>query len=69
MNTIQQIDVVSDPYDVSSLVHDYGGAAAIAYSGVLYFSNGPSTTLDKSEQNRLYCFKDGAFTPVTQSQT
>ena len=39
MNTITGHDVVAGDWNVGTTVHEYGGAAAIVYDGVVYFSN------------------------------
>ena len=39
VNTITGHDVVAGDWNVGTTVHEYGGAAAIVYDGVVYFSN------------------------------
>lgn len=39
VNTATGSDVVGAGWNVRTGVHEYGGAAAIAYDGVLYFSH------------------------------
>ncbi|CCM05277.1 uncharacterized protein FIBRA_07489 [Fibroporia radiculosa] len=55
VNTATNKDVIPSPYSARSAVQEYGGAAAIAYGGTLYFSN--------FVDNRVYAVREGG-TPV-----
>ncbi|KAF9221091.1 alpha/beta-hydrolase [Gyrodon lividus] len=64
VNTATNKDVIPSPYNARSAVQEYGGAAAIAYNGVLYFSN--------YADNRVYSVEEGEGTepiPVTPENT
>lgn len=39
VNTCAKKDVLPSPYSAKDSVHDYGGAPAIVYDGIIYFSN------------------------------
>lgn len=39
VNTTTGHDIVAGDWNVRTAVHEYGGAAAIAYDGIIYFSN------------------------------
>ncbi|KIJ67214.1 hypothetical protein HYDPIDRAFT_107939 [Hydnomerulius pinastri MD-312] len=39
VNTVTNTDIIPSPYNARSAVQEYGGAAATAYGGTLYFSN------------------------------
>ncbi|KAG9315056.1 Alpha/Beta hydrolase protein [Chiua virens] len=49
VDTLSQRDVLPSPYSARTGVQEYGGAAAVAYGGTLYFSN--------SADNRVYSIK------------
>lgn len=49
VDTISGQDVIPSPYNARTSVQEYGGAAAIAYNGTLYFSN--------ISDNRVYSIK------------
>ncbi|KAI0329778.1 alpha/beta-hydrolase [Cubamyces sp. BRFM 1775] len=59
VNTEKGEDVVGKDFNVRSGVHEYGGAPAVAYDGVIYFSN--------FKDSRVYRLKEGetpeAITP------
>lgn len=47
VRTIQQTDVFGLGFDATSLVHSYGGGAAVVYDGTVYFSNAPDCRVHK----------------------
>ena len=49
VDTLAGLDVIPPPYSARTSVQEYGGAAAIAYGGTVYFSN--------STNNRVYSIK------------
>ncbi|KAG9315059.1 alpha beta-hydrolase [Chiua virens] len=49
VDTLSQRDVLPSPYSARTGVQEYGGAAAVAHGGTLYFSN--------SADNRVYSVK------------
>ncbi|KAH0838870.1 Alpha/Beta hydrolase protein [Lanmaoa asiatica] len=51
VNTNAKKDVLPSPYSARDSVHDYGGAPAIVYGGIIYFSN---DSTDSSTRNRIY---------------
>ncbi|CDO77752.1 hypothetical protein BN946_scf184993.g15 [Trametes cinnabarina] len=58
VDTEKGVDVVGKEWNVRSGVHEYGGAPAVAYDGVIYFSN--------FKDGRVYRTKDGSTPyPVT----
>ncbi|KAF9242812.1 Alpha/Beta hydrolase protein [Melanogaster broomeanus] len=58
VDTVTTKDVIPSPYSAVSGVQEYGGAAAIAYDGTVYFSN--------THDNRLYSVREGSSPePVT----
>ncbi|KAH9940612.1 Alpha/Beta hydrolase protein [Amylocystis lapponica] len=63
VNTKDGSDVMGSEWNARTGVHEYGGAPAIAYGGVVYFSN--------FTDNRVYAVKDGdeprAITPDNRS--
>ena len=62
VNTITGIDVVAGDWNVRTRVQEYGGGAAIAYDGHIYFSN--------AKDSRLYKVKEGAMPePITPGES
>lgn len=55
VDTIARQDVIPSPYSARTGVQEYGGAAAIAYEGIIYFSN--------FADNRVYAVKATTQTP------
>ncbi|KAI9567344.1 Alpha/Beta hydrolase protein [Boletus coccyginus] len=55
VDTITGQDVIRSPYSARTTVQEYGGAAAIAHGGTLYFSN--------SSDNRVYSINGTTQTP------
>lgn len=55
VDTITGQDVIRSPYSARTTVQEYGGAAAIAFGGTLYFSN--------FSDNRVYSIKGATQTP------
>ena len=51
-----QEPVLDGPYNVRTMVHEYGGGQSVAYNGSIYFSNLPD--------NRVYEIKPGTTQPV-----
>ncbi|KAH9948959.1 Alpha/Beta hydrolase protein [Amylocystis lapponica] len=51
VKTLDDVDAVGREWDIRTGVHEYGGAPAIAYGGILYFSN--------RTNNRVYMAKEG----------
>lgn len=49
VDTLAARDVIPSPFSAHTGVHEYGGAAAIAYAGILYFSD--------AGDNRVYSVK------------
>lgn len=56
VNTEKKTDLISSPLNARTSVQEYGGAAAIAYGGVVYFSN--------STDNRVYQVMEGRAAEV-----
>lgn len=58
VNTTTDVDVIPSPLSARTSVQEYGGAAAIAYGGVIYFSN--------FADNRVYkIIEGGTAEPVS----
>ena len=55
VDTVAGKDVIPSPYSARTSVQEYGGAAAIAYGGTVYFSN--------FTDNRVYSIKATTQTP------
>ncbi|KAF8121783.1 alpha beta-hydrolase [Boletus edulis] len=55
VDTIAGQDIIPSPYSARTSIQEYGGAAAIAYGGTVYFSN--------SADNRVYSIKATTETP------
>ena len=55
VDTIAGQDIIPSPYSACTSVQEYGGAAAIAYGGTVYFSN--------STDNCVYSIKATAQSP------
>ena len=51
VNTATGNDIVGPDWNVRTMVHEYGGAAAIAYDGVVYFSH--------LDDGRVYLVSEG----------
>lgn len=62
VNTSTGADVIAGHWNVRTRVHEYGGGAAIAYDGHIYFSN--------AEDGRLYRVQEGATPePITPGES
>lgn len=55
VDTLAGHDVIPSPYSARTGVQEYGGAAAVAYGGTVYFSNSPD--------NRVYSINTTTKTP------
>ncbi|KAH0838867.1 Alpha/Beta hydrolase protein [Lanmaoa asiatica] len=60
VDTNAKKDVLPSPYSARDSVHDYGGAPAIVYNDIIYFSN---DSKDPHTRNRIYALKKGASVP------
>ena len=52
VNTLAKKDVLPSPYSARTFVQEYGGAPAIVYNNIVYFSN--DTGNASSRDNKIY---------------
>ena len=60
VDTLANRDVLPSPYSARTFVQEYGGAPAIVYNNVIYFSNDSGDS--KKPDNKIYTLnlKDGS---------